>query len=146
MKSHKSRSTNSIGELLNLGPKSSAWLAAVGVRTRADLERVGSLRAYQMAKAAGFNVSLNLLYALEGALRGERWDELPDDVKLRLEMQANFKDDLAVSERRRQKPRQNDAREIQKFPKLEGRALSRLPLRGTVTTERDPPTRSASIF
>jgi len=34
----------------------------------------------------------------------------------------------------------------QKFPKLEGRALSRLPLRGTVTTERDPPTRSASIF
>jgi len=99
-----------------------------------------------MAKAAGFNVSLNLLYALEGALRGERWDELPDDVKLRLEMQANFKDDLAVSERRRQKPRQNDAREIQKFPKLEGRALSRLPLRGTVTTERDPPTRSASIF
>gem|GEM_PF-6566550 len=34
----------------------------------------------------------------------------------------------------------------QNFPKLEGRALSRLPLRGTVTTERDPPTRSASIF
>jgi len=34
----------------------------------------------------------------------------------------------------------------QTFPKLEGRALSRLPLRGTVTTERDPPTRSASIF
>jgi len=38
------------------------------------------------------------------------------------------------------------ARVGQKFPKLEGRALSRLPLRGTVTTERDPPTRSASIF
>lgn len=77
-----------VGKLPNLGPKSAAWLKAVGILTRADLERIGSVRAYRKVAEAGFETSLNLLYALEGALLDLRWDRLPDAVKQNLRERA----------------------------------------------------------
>ena len=62
-----------ISELPNLGPKSQAALAAAGITTVAQLRSLGSVAAYAKAKQAGSNVSLNLLWALEGALTGLRW-------------------------------------------------------------------------
>jgi DNA transformation protein len=62
-----------IAELPNLGPKSQAALAAAGITTVEQLRRLGSVAAYAMAKRAGANVSLNLLWALEGALTGSSW-------------------------------------------------------------------------
>ena len=66
-------------KLRNIGPKSAAWLRQVGLRTRADLEGVGAVEAFMRVKRAGFKPSLNLLYALEGALRDCHWQEVPDD-------------------------------------------------------------------
>ncbi len=63
----------SISDLPNLGPKSQAALAAAGITTVAQLRRLGSVAAYVKAKQAGANVSLNLLWALEGALTGLPW-------------------------------------------------------------------------
>ncbi len=86
----KTRSTRAVpadvpvAKLLNLGPKSAGWLRAVGIRTRADLERVGAVEAYRRVVEAGHETSLNLLYALEGALLDLRWDRLPDVVKRNL--------------------------------------------------------------
>ena len=60
-------------DLPGLGPKSLAMLAAAGIHGRADLERLGSVHAYLRVKAAGQNASLNLLWAMEGALTGEDW-------------------------------------------------------------------------
>ena len=77
-----------IRALRNLGPKSAEWLRAVGITTRADLERVGSIGAFRMVKESGVSVSLNLLYALEGALLDERWDALPPPLKDRLRAAA----------------------------------------------------------
>lgn len=62
-----------ISELPNLGPKSQAALAAAGITTVAHLRRLGSVAAYVKAKRAGSKVSLNLLWALEGALTGLPW-------------------------------------------------------------------------
>jgi DNA transformation protein len=62
-----------VAELPNLGPKSQAALAAAGITTVAQLRRLGSVAAYVKAKQAGTNVSLNLLWALEGALTGLPW-------------------------------------------------------------------------
>ena len=59
--------------LPGLGPRSLAMLTAAGIHDRADLERLGSVRAYLLVKAAGQNASLNLLWAMEGALTGEDW-------------------------------------------------------------------------
>ena len=65
-------------KLRNVGPKSSAWLRQVGLHTRADLEAAGPVEAYMRVRRAGFRPSLNLLYALEGALRDCHWQEVPD--------------------------------------------------------------------
>ncbi len=69
---------SSDGKLRNIGPKSAAWLRQTGIRTQADLEAVGALAAYVRVKRAGFKPSLNLLYALEGAILGCHWQEIPD--------------------------------------------------------------------
>jgi DNA transformation protein len=83
-----------VERLANLGPKSCAWLRAVGIETRADLERLGSIAAYRTVAARGFKVSLNLLYALEGALLDLRWDRLSPAVKenLRQRLASQRKD------------------------------------------------------
>lgn len=78
------RRTVPVAKLPNLGPKSCAWLRAVGIETRADLERLGSVAAYRRVAEAGFETSLNLLYALEGALLDLRWDRLSPAVKQNL--------------------------------------------------------------
>jgi DNA transformation protein and related proteins len=66
-------------KLLNVGPKSAAWLRQVGVRTPEDLQALGAVGAFMKVKRAGFRPSLNLLYALEGALLGCHWQQLPED-------------------------------------------------------------------
>lgn len=74
--------------LKNLGPTSAEWLHSVGIRTREDLEKAGSLGAFQLIKQHGFNASLNLLYALEAALQDVHWTALSPQTKARLKHAA----------------------------------------------------------
>ena len=75
-------------KLRNIGPKSMAWLRQTGVRSLDDLKAVGSLAAYVRVKRAGFKPSLNLLYALEGAILDCHWQEIPDERRSDLILQA----------------------------------------------------------
>jgi TfoX/Sxy family transcriptional regulator of competence genes len=65
-------------KLRNIGPKSSAWLRQVGLRTRAEIDAIGAVEAFMRVKRAGFKPTLNLLYSIEGALRDCHWQEVPD--------------------------------------------------------------------
>jgi len=65
-------------KLRNIGPKSAAWLRQVGLRSYEDLAAAGTVEAFMRVKRAGFKPSLNLLYALEGALHDCHWQEVPD--------------------------------------------------------------------
>ena len=105
---------SSDGKLRNIGPKSAAWLRQTGIRTQADLEAVGALAAYVRVKRAGFKPSLNLLYALEGAILGCHWQEIPESRRSELV--------LAASE------------EVAKLPLPKGK---RMPAAGPVTTVRN---------
>lgn len=67
---------NHLARLPNLGPKSQAMLNAAGIHTLADLHRLGSVGAYLQVKRQGGNASLNLLWALEGAISGLHWQEV----------------------------------------------------------------------
>ena len=70
---------HAIGELAgmaNLGPKSAAILAAAGIQSREHLTMLGSVAAFAMARRSGAPVSLNLLWAIEGALTGEPWQKV----------------------------------------------------------------------
>ena len=60
----------------NLGPKSRAWLAPLGIETVAQLRRADPYRVYARLKRAGLPVSLNLLYALIGAVEDRDWREV----------------------------------------------------------------------
>ena len=75
-------------KMRNVGPKSAAWLRQVGLRTRADLEAAGAVDAFMRVKRAGFKPSMNLLYALEGALMDCHWQEVPADRREQLVAQA----------------------------------------------------------
>jgi DNA transformation protein len=66
------------------GPVAQRWLADAGIRTRADLERSGSVGAFKKVAAAGHAPSANLLFALEGVLLELRPDRLSAEVKQNL--------------------------------------------------------------
>ena len=73
--------------------KSAMWLHAVGIHTREDLERLGAARAYLLVKRGGFNVSLNLLYALAGVLLDVHWNKLPHAERSRLILEVDALED-----------------------------------------------------
>jgi DNA transformation protein len=75
-------------KLRNIGPKSMAWLRQTGVRSLDDLKAVGALAAYVRVKRAGFKPSLNLLYALEGAILDCHWQDVPEERRSQLILDA----------------------------------------------------------
>lgn len=75
--------------LRNLGPKSREWLAGIGIKTVDELTRVGAVPAYLALKRANGRVSLNLLYALVGAVEGLHWVDVKRQRRLELLMQLD---------------------------------------------------------
>ncbi|GAA5082439.1 TfoX/Sxy family protein [Lysobacter panacisoli] len=78
----------STDKLRNIGPKSAAWLRQVGLRTREDLAAAGTVDAFMRVKRAGFKPTLNLLYAIEGALQDCHWQEISDERRSELVVAA----------------------------------------------------------
>ncbi len=75
--------------LRNIGKRSAGWLQAVGIRTEQELSEAGPVEAYRRAKSAfPDQVTLNLLYALQGALLDIHWSELPPGMKTQLRREA----------------------------------------------------------
>lgn len=79
-----------MGALRNIGPVSAEWLQRVGIRTRSDLVAVGVVPTFLMVRQAGFAPSLNLLWALEGAIQDIDWRAVSesDQDRLRAELAA----------------------------------------------------------
>lgn len=65
-----------IAKLRNLGPKSEAMLRKAGIESVAELRGLGAVKAYRKVKQSAANPSLNLLWALEGALTNRPWQEV----------------------------------------------------------------------
>lgn len=75
-------------ELKNLGAASVNILNAIGVRTYADLEGIGSVQAYRRIRQRGIHVSRAMLYAMEGALLDTHWKSLDSALKAQLVQMA----------------------------------------------------------
>lgn len=73
-----------IRNLLNLGPKSAEMLVRTGICDFDELRRLGAVQAYLRVAAVWPGASLNLLYALEGAITGEHWTRIAHRDKARL--------------------------------------------------------------
>jgi DNA transformation protein len=70
--------------LPGLGPKSTVMLAAVGVKSVTDLRKLGAAKAFLKVRTAGLRPSLNLLWALEGALTATPWHKVARTERTRL--------------------------------------------------------------
>ena len=67
--------------LLGLGPVSLRILRKAGIRTRADLEKLGPVEAFIAAKRVEPTVTLNLLWGIAGALTNTHWSKLTPDYR-----------------------------------------------------------------
>jgi hypothetical protein len=77
--------TSEIAGLRNLGKVSERWLNGIGIRTEAELRGLGAVNAYRVLSLRGYRPTLNLVWAIEGALRGVVWTDLPAEVRASLE-------------------------------------------------------------
>ena len=74
----------------NIGPKSSEWLASIGVNTLDDVAALGVVETYKRVKAAyPEKVTLNMLWGLQAALLDIPWNELPQDIKEQLRKEVD---------------------------------------------------------
>ena len=89
-----------LASLRNLGPKSAAMLARVGLKKKEDLQRLGGVGAYQLLKEKKIPVSKNMAYAIEGALMDVDWRALPFEFKLDINRR------IAAYEAKRKTPNQ----------------------------------------
>ena len=79
---------DSLNELKNLGAASVNILHAVGVNSYQELQEVGPVGAYCRIKSRGIHVSKVMLYALQGALLDQHWNDLDTDLKKKLVEEA----------------------------------------------------------
>jgi len=76
-----------LAALPNLGPKSGAMLYAAGIRDRDTLQSLGPVAAWFAVADNGAKPSLNLLWAIAGALLDVHWTKIPDDYRTSLLME-----------------------------------------------------------
>ncbi|MBQ1767383.1 MAG: TfoX/Sxy family protein [Aquincola sp.] len=91
--------TNAIHQLAalqGLGMKSAAALHSAGIGSVAELRKLGAVVAFLRVRQAGGRPSLNLLWALEGALTGVDWREVAKTERTRLLLAL---DDLCNAQR-----------------------------------------------
>ncbi len=91
-----------IRDLRNLGVKSEHMLAEIGVHRADELRRRGAVRSFAELKRAGVTASLNMLWALAGALEpwpeGRHWREVArGDERLSLLLALEDLEDAALA-------------------------------------------------
>ena len=82
-------------KLPNIGPTLAEKLNQIGVTTFADLTGMGSVDAVIRIGQTDRSTCYNMLYALEGAIRGVRWHAIPKDE--RVQLKSEFDELIAIS-------------------------------------------------
>ena len=72
----------------NIGPELAAQLKEIGINTSEELLRIGAMAAWQRLVRAGLRDCMDSLLALEGAIEGVRWQELPIERREELKLMA----------------------------------------------------------
>ncbi|MEZ5081133.1 MAG: TfoX/Sxy family protein [Thermoleophilia bacterium] len=74
----------------NIGPTTAKWLTEVGIDSPDRLRRVGAAEAYRMIKAwRPWDVTLILLWALEGAINDIDWIDVSPERRLELRREVD---------------------------------------------------------
>ena len=70
-----------LADLPNLGPKLIRELESIHIASTEAFRLRGTLRTATLLADHGFDVCANKLYALEGAFRGVRWHDIPQEER-----------------------------------------------------------------
>ena len=79
-------------KLKNIGPKSAARLREAGIGSREQIAELGAVEVYRRLRQH-YPASLTMLWALQGALLGLPYNQMPTEIK------AALLDELAQLER-----------------------------------------------
>lgn len=72
---------NDLKSRINIGKDTESKLIQVGIDSFEKLASIGSEQAFLRLQAIDPGACLNLLYGLEGAIEGIKWNELPASKK-----------------------------------------------------------------
>jgi DNA transformation protein len=78
------RTTDDLRNLPNVGKVLTKELERIGIRTHADLRKIGSIKTLLKIRDACGTGCLSKLYALEGTIRKVRGYQLPAELKAEL--------------------------------------------------------------
>ena len=70
-----------LASLPGLGEKSVQPLHRIGLYTESDLREMGAVAAFYQCQLAGERPSLNMLYAMVGALNRQPWQQVASQQK-----------------------------------------------------------------
>jgi len=70
-----------LADLPNLGPKLIRELESIHIASTEAFRSRGALRSAILLVDQGFDVCASKLYALEGAIRGVRWHDIPQEER-----------------------------------------------------------------
>ncbi len=73
--------SDSIDDLMNLGPKSLMWLRNCGITRISQLRKIGAVAAWHKVRDQFPAASMNLLWALAAGLEDRDWRSLTDEEK-----------------------------------------------------------------
>ncbi len=73
--------------LPNIGKTLAERLEAEGITTAEDLKSLGSFEVFKRLRKSDPGACYSMFCALEGAVRGIRWHQLPESVKVQLKQQ-----------------------------------------------------------
>lgn len=86
-----------VSPMPNLGPKSRLWLAAIGITTIEQLRAQDPFDVYARLRQTQPKVSVNLLYALIGAVDGVHWQQVQRERRTEIVMRL---DDMGLLPRK----------------------------------------------
>lgn len=77
--------TSDLSKRINIGKDTEAKLIQVGIDTFEKLESIGTEQAFIRLRTIDPGACLSLLYGLEGAITGIKWNKLPGEKKQALQ-------------------------------------------------------------
>jgi DNA transformation protein and related proteins len=76
-------------DLPNIGIVLAEKLTTIGIKSRHDLQTIGSIETVLRIGEKDLSTCYNMLYAIEGAIQGIRWHSLPNEERTILKNDFN---------------------------------------------------------
>lgn len=93
--------TEDLKKLRSIGPKVADLLFQSGIKTPAELRKLGAIEAYlQILEKTNFHANILLLYSLVSAIENRDWNEVAQNDKARLKAELEGLQEIGILKKR----------------------------------------------